>query len=137
MQLSFIIVTCNLLYYHNKTCYIVVSVGRTLCQCLHLQLKVTKFPLSKQAVQLAGTCIGCARKVNAGRNLFSSTLPCVGLFAGQPTRGLGMLCCGAFAAADPIRNLEEGTCLGQEAHGYFFCWRLRIRCWLHNKYLFL
>lgn len=28
--------------------------------------------------------------------------------------------CGAFAAGDPVRNLEEGTVLGQEAHGYFF-----------------
>jgi len=42
----------------------------------------------------------------------------VGLLAGQPTQGLGMLSCGALAAADPVRNLEEGTGLGQDAHGY-------------------
>jgi len=42
----------------------------------------------------------------------------VGLLAGQPTQGLGMLSCRALAAADPVRNLEEGTGLGQDAHGY-------------------
>lgn len=44
----------------------------------------------------------------------------MGLFAGQPAQSLGMLRSGTFAAADPVRNLEEGTGLGQEAHGYFF-----------------
>lgn len=66
-------------------------------------------------------------------NLFAYTLPCVGQFAGQSTRDLGRLDCRALAAADPLRYLEEGIVLGQEALGYFFCQRLKIYFWINTS----
>lgn len=100
---------------YNETCYIVLSALPMVTVTVDNNWQ---FPPPKQSVQLSGTCIGCAWKVNAGRNLFSCTAPCVGLFAGQPTWSL-CAACRASVAADPVINSEEGTGLGQETQGDF------------------
>lgn len=108
----------------------VLWVGRTPGQWIPAQLKVktafsTKSELCSSLAPVQMCLEGKCRQEFPPRPHVRTSLL-------QPTQGLGMLCCRASAAANPTRNLEKGTDLESFLH-----WRMRLHCWLHNKYFFL